>query len=273
MVDIKLEGREVAKSVVDLFSPLTEIAGAIGDNIRVYRKLSVLRTLKRAKEIVDKEGLILKTPPVKFLIPFLENSSLEEENDDLLNDLWARLLVSSSTDFKGEYNLFIRILNELSPDEAKAFNYIAKSSIHDSYEGYYLHLEDTAEDWSDSSTYIKIRNILAKYQTTNFLEIDYAEFEKKLKSMHQPPGTYIYFFCVTEGKEKQYPIEEVYSSPRCDFDDLFEPVSISMLISLGLIKDFRSPEYWFDNIAIEIYVYTLTPLGASFYNACMDNKE
>lgn len=273
MVNIKLEGKEVAKSIIDLFSPLTEIAGAIGDNIRVYRKLSVLRTLKRAKEIAEKEELTLETPPVKFLVPFIENSSLEKENDDLLIDLWARLLVSSSTDFQGEYNLFIRILNELSPDEAKAFQYIAKSPIHDSYKGYYTHLEDVSDNWSDSFAYINIRDLIAEYQTTNLLDIDYENFEQKLKSLYQTSGTFIYFFNVSEGKEKQYPIQEVYSSSRCDFDDLFEPVTISMLISLGLIRDFRSPEYWFENISIELYVYTVTPLGASFYDACMNESN
>jgi len=40
MINVKLEGKEIAKLVCDLFSPLTEVAGVIGDQIRVYRQLS-----------------------------------------------------------------------------------------------------------------------------------------------------------------------------------------------------------------------------------------
>lgn len=273
MVDIKLEGKEIAKSVCDLFSPLTELAGAIGDHIRVYRTLSVLKTLKRAKQIAQEEDLILETPPLKFLVPFLENASLEDENDDLLIELWAKLLVSSSSDFHGEYNLFIRILNELSPDEAKAFKYIANSHIHDNFNGHGTHMEDVSSDWSDSFAYIKIKDLLSEYETKDYKNIDYSDFEQRLKSGHQPPGVYIYFLLVATGNEEQKKYDDwIYDTPRCDFDDMFGPVNISMLISLGLIRDFQSPDYWFDDLTITVYAYMLTPLGASFYDACINSE-
>lgn len=274
MVDIKLEGKEIAKSVCDLFSPLTELAGAIGDHIRVYRTLSVLKTLKRAKQIAQEENLTLETPPLKFLVPFLENASLEDENDDLLIELWAKLLVSSSSNFHGEYNLFIRILNELSPDEAKAFKYIANSHIHDNYSGYGTHMEDVSSDWSDSFAYNKIKNLLSEeYGTKDYKEIDYSDFEQRLKSRYQPPGVYIYFLLVSSGNKEQNAHDYwIYDTPRCDFDDMFGPVNISMLISLGLIRNFESPDYWFDDLSIIVQAYMLTPLGASFYDACIEQN-
>jgi len=271
MVDIKLEGKEIAKSVCDLFSPLTELSGAIGDHIRIYRKLSVLKTLKRAEEKAKKEHIKLDTPPLKFLIPFIENASLEEEDSSLI-DLWAKLLVSSSTEFKAEHNLFIRILNELSPNEAKAFNYIAKSHIHDSFKGHESHYEDVESDWDDTFAYIKIKDLLSKQKEKDLHKINYSDFERQLKEGYQQPGVVIYFFYVCTGKEKEYYTESLYDSPRTDFDNLFEPVSLSMLVSFGLIRKFESPEYWFDDIGISIYVYTLTPLGSSFYYSCVGDE-
>lgn len=273
MIDIKLEGKEVAKSVCDLFSPLTELSGAIGDHIKIYRKLSVLKALKRAKNIAEKDNLQLETPPLKFLIPYLENVSLEEEKNDTLIELWAKLLVSSSTSFQREYTLFIRILNELSSIEAKIFNYIAKSSIHDSYKGYISHMQDVSSDWSDTFVYNKLKGLLSEYNNIPIPEINFSEFENKLRSLHQQPGVFIYFLYVVTGEKNQHSYEySLYDTPRCDFDDLVDPISISMLVSLGLIKNFESPEYWFNNVCFTLYSYVLTPLGASFYEACIDNK-
>lgn len=268
MININLGGKEIAKSVCDLFSPLTEFSGAIGDHIRVYRKLSVLKTLKKAEEIAKERGIELEAPPIKFLIPFLENSSLEEADDNVLIELWAKLLVSSSTDFKREYNLFIRILNELSPIEAKIFNHIANSSIHDSFTGIRIHMEDVATDWDNDFALKRLKDTIAEYKSTPLTEIDYSEFEHRLRSKYQTPGVYIYFLWVTS------PLldDHLYDTPRCEFDDFSDPVAISMLISLGLIKNFQSPDYLFEDVSICIYAYTLTPLGASFYEACINNN-
>lgn len=272
VIDLKLEGKEIVKSVCDLFSPLTELAGTIGDKLRIYRQISVLRALKRAKEISDEEGLVLEAPPLKFLIPYLESSSLEDPEDEILIELWARLLASSATDYKGEYSLYIRILNELSPNEAKAFNYIADFSEHELYEGYRYHI-DIESDWSDASLYIAVRDLIKKYEGKDYTKIDYREFEKKLKSKHQPPGTIIYWFSVASGSKNKYPYEGVYDGERTEFDDLFEPISFSILKSIGLIGEFVSPEYWFGNVCIELRAYYFTSLGAGFYEACIGKRN
>jgi hypothetical protein len=266
MIKINVEGKEIAKSVVDLFSPLTEMAGVIGDHIRIYRELTVLRTLKRAKRIAEEEGLALEPPPLKFLIPFLENSSLEEESDEVLNKLWTNLLVSSASQYKSEHNLFIRILNELSPKDAMAFRYIAESGKHKAYES----LDEASVAWSPSYVYIGIREQLKKYEEKNYKDINFSEFKQKLKEQYQPPGSLIYHFSVATGKKDEYPYTGVYEGERSEFDDLFDDTSFSTTKSLGLIGEFRSPEYWFDDLMFELSSYYLTPLGASFYLSCIN---
>lgn len=274
MINIKVEGKEIAKSVCDLFSPLTEIAGTIGDHIRIYRELSVLRTLKRAKEIAQEEGIVLNPPPLKFLIPFLENVSLEENSDDnQLIELWAKLLRSSAYNYKTEYNLFIRILNELSPTEAKVFHYIANSHIHQTYQGHSVHMEDLEAEWDNVFAYNRLQEVLKEYNQKELRNIDFSLIEQKLKMNYQPPGVYIYFFLVNSGNQKKNSFDDwLYDTPRCDFDDLYEPVSISILTSLGLIINFKSPDYWINDMCFVIHAYALTPLGASFYEACVDKQ-
>jgi hypothetical protein len=91
-VDIKVEGtKEISNALVELFSPVTNLLGTLGDRVRVYRQLSLMRSLKRAREIAAEEGLSLKEPPLKFLVPYLEDCSLESPEDIDLIEMWARL--------------------------------------------------------------------------------------------------------------------------------------------------------------------------------------
>lgn len=265
-VNVNLEGKEITKSLVDLFSPITEFAGAIGDQVRIYRELSTLKTLKRAKEIAQENHITLTTPPLKFLVPFIENSSLEDDADETMREMWAKLLVSSSTEYKSEKSRFIRILNELSPQEAKLINYICDNPDKKQT----LNYEDVEGDWTDSTVYITIRDLLHKTGESNFTGIDYEQIYTDLKNELEEPGSIISAFLVFNGTKKHYPYEELYFSPRSEFDELWDYVPISLLISLGLIGKFVSSEYWFDDVGIEIQAYYITPLGGSFYKACIE---
>ncbi len=82
-LEVKIEGTKgLSKAIVEAFSPLTEALGTLGDRIRIYRQLSLMRSLRRAQEIAEEEHLPLKQPPLKFLVPFLEDCSLEEPQHD-----------------------------------------------------------------------------------------------------------------------------------------------------------------------------------------------
>ena len=246
-LDIKLEGQEVVKSVCDLFSPVTELAGALGDKVRIYRELAVLRTLNRAKEIAKEEGLILEAPSLKFLVPYLESVSVEDEDNSVLQEMWANLLVSSSSGFESEYNFFIRVLGEISSKEASAFSYIVSSHEHKNYSGFYF-LEEVNTDWSDSFVYIKIRSLLSEYK--NVADIEFNDFEEKFRKEYQSPGSYIYFFDVASGEKDMYPLDSIHTSGRSDFDDLWDDKTFSILTTLGLLGKFESPEYWFGAICL-----------------------
>lgn len=119
-VEAKIGERSVDKlidAVVDAFSPATETLGALGDAVRLARVGMAARITTRAKEIADEHGFTLTAPPLKFLVPFYEKASLEEEDSEL-HEMWSELLVSTSIEFHSENIIFADILSRLSKREA-----------------------------------------------------------------------------------------------------------------------------------------------------------
>ncbi|WP_300390333.1 hypothetical protein [Henriciella sp.] len=76
---------------------------------------------RRAKQIADQNGLELKAPPLKFLVPYYEKASLEHE--DSLIEWWARILVSESSGNSPNL-IYTDILSKLSKETASAFTAI-----------------------------------------------------------------------------------------------------------------------------------------------------
>lgn len=264
MIQINIEGNEIAKSVCDLFSPLTEFARAIGDQIRIYRELSVLKTLKKAKIKAEKLGLIIKPPPLKFLVPFLEQVSLEDDNDDTLTNLWTNLLLSVSTTFKAEHNLFIRILGELSTNEAKAFDYIANYNLEINSKK--LNLLEAESDWYDPYVYIRLRDCIKKNNTK--IDFNYSQLFRDF-SKHTY-GSIVYYFWVGKGELKNYPYDDVFINPVHEYEKIVDDSSLSILKSHNLIGEYKSPEFCFHGALYQLNAVYITSLGSRFYSSCLN---
>lgn len=79
-----------------ILGPLAEIGDLFSDKVRFLRFKSAAKTLNRAAEIAKEQGISPKAIPMKFLVPFIEDCSLEEEDSPFI-DQWAALLASAST--------------------------------------------------------------------------------------------------------------------------------------------------------------------------------
>ena len=126
-VNVEVEGRSTDKlidAVVDVFSPATEVLGALGDSVRLARVEIAAKITRRAKEIADAEGFNLTAPPVKFMVPFYERASLEE--DEEIAEIWARLLVAASSQHSHAHNYLIDVLTKLDHDHAALFKQITE---------------------------------------------------------------------------------------------------------------------------------------------------
>ncbi len=100
---------------------LEQAMGIFEDKLKYLRWERQIRLMKRAEEFMKNVGLSGPTKPIKLklAIPLLEAASLEE--DDYLQDLWAKLLVNSSI-LNNNIELtrtYIDILERLSPLEAR----------------------------------------------------------------------------------------------------------------------------------------------------------
>lgn len=104
-------------AVVDVFSPATEFLGMLGDAVRLARVEVAANITRRAKEIADEHDFDLQAPPLKFLVPFYEKSSVEEGEDDEAIDRWAQLLLSRAKDDTLP-SRYISILSQLSSSQA-----------------------------------------------------------------------------------------------------------------------------------------------------------
>ena len=155
---VELKGEASTKAVdrsvnalLDAIAPFTEGMGLIGDHLRAHRYDTAVKIARKAQSIAREQKLVLEPPPLKFTVPFLENASLEDI-DDALVEAWSRLLVAASNNYEGKYLAFVQILAALGPDEADFLTDIAALkrkershiSLHEIVESYEYAIEEIA---------------------------------------------------------------------------------------------------------------------------------
>ena len=110
----------------DLLGPsFKELGLFFGEQVRLLRFSRCIKILEKARNKLSKAKIDPKNVDLKFLVPFLEKSTLEE--DDNLIDKWAGLLASAATNRKLSYN-YINILSELNPVEVQLLEHMYKSN-------------------------------------------------------------------------------------------------------------------------------------------------
>ncbi len=100
--------------------PLEQGMGIFEDKLKYMRWERQVRLMQRADQLLRDSGLSSPTRaiPLKLAVPLLEAASLED--DDYLQDLWARLLVNAANGASGVtlQRAYIAILEQLTPLEA-----------------------------------------------------------------------------------------------------------------------------------------------------------
>jgi len=130
-----VKGLEVSEKVGGFFAkvlgePLEMATGILGDKLKFMRWERQVRLIDRVQEINSNRKIDGKEIPVspKLAIPIIENASLEE--NDVLQDLWAKLM--SSAQGKESSNIirsaFIDIIKQL-----EVIDVMILSSMFDGY--------------------------------------------------------------------------------------------------------------------------------------------
>lgn len=138
------KGIDLAQKVGDFIAPL--IAGSMEQGIGIFEdKLKYMRwerqirLMDRAKDFMKERAITeINNPiPMKLAIPLLQGASLEE--NDNLQDLWAKLLVNSISNKGIELKrVYIDILERLSPLEAKMLQKIYDLPFHENQHKFIL---------------------------------------------------------------------------------------------------------------------------------------
>lgn len=100
--------------------PIEQGMGIFEDKLKYMRWERQVRLMLRAEQLLQEAGLTRPTRaiPLKLAVPLLEAASLED--NDFLQDLWARLLVNAANG-ASHVNLqraYIAVLEQITPLEA-----------------------------------------------------------------------------------------------------------------------------------------------------------
>lgn len=119
------KGVDLANKVGSFIAPLIKGSleqgvGIFEDKLKYMRWERQVRLMERAYEFMKESGLdeVTRPLPLKFAVPLLQGASLED--DDYLQDLWAKLLANAVNDKCIELKrVYIDILERLSPLEGE----------------------------------------------------------------------------------------------------------------------------------------------------------
>jgi hypothetical protein len=131
-----LTAASVGKALAPLLGGVgKEVSGLVADQIRFLRWKNAVKIVKKAARIAKENDVDPKQVPLKFIVPFIEGASLEDDvKDEKLSDMWANLLASAVTKYESRYTLYVDLLKKLSSDDAKCLSklrsIISKESIY-----------------------------------------------------------------------------------------------------------------------------------------------
>lgn len=111
-------------AAADIISPASQGLGAVGDAIqqfRVHRKVAAALALERMKQIKEEQGEPVTPISPKILAPWLEGVSSEDPQDEVIRELWARMLANATDETVSETLVSIGICKSLTKREAECF--------------------------------------------------------------------------------------------------------------------------------------------------------
>ncbi|MGO8021225.1 Abi-alpha family protein [Rhizobium leguminosarum] len=256
-VSIEIDAKATNKLidlVSDVFSPATEALVALSQVVRLARLELVAKIMRRTKQIAQENGTELVLPPLKFLVPFYEKASIQDEGSKALSEMWSRLLAMAGSNYDERMVKFTSLLSELSAQQAKILDEVATNfgrSIDD--RGFELVRQDFVKH--------DIRKAIRLLHATN-----HDKAFKELLRVLQRPGVSIarIEFDIEDTNDEHY----VWSRDTTYSDD--RRLDFEILVSMGLLLHISTGfiDQDDDGTAVALECYALTELGYAFWSAC-----
>lgn len=151
--DDPAQSKQLVGMLRDLFGESARELSAFGaDWIRAARYRSWLKIWALATKWAKESELTTKQPPLKFLLPFMEHSSLDGE-DETLAEMWGGLLLHASSFYETKHETYTKLLSQLSPDEARflkaLFSSTSSTEVYE-YGNFSEFFSDHDEDYETS---------------------------------------------------------------------------------------------------------------------------
>ncbi len=246
---------------LDLISPLTEWAGLKGDQLRYQRtQLRLQREdvlaeiIRTARQKLGSDYTQLRPIQNKFIVPFLEQASLESPDSSLI-DMWASLLASAAMGFSSHHVHFVSIISQLAPKQGQIFERLLGTK--------------NAKELELANDNLRMGfSINAIRRTTERLVADLPalttqRFFESIVELFNHIGIEVEHAAAEELDTKDYYEISVPSIYR-DEDE----VDYSILEVVGLIRRVETDFFDVGNWALTLKYYYLTDLGYHFAIAC-----
>lgn len=266
----------LGNALADVVSPLTEGMGLVGDNIRMHREDLAAKRVQGALEKINAQGLEITPPPLKFMIPYLEKVSIEDEDDPTLNELWEGLLVTASTECENAHPSYIQILSELNSHDAQFLMRFANINFN---ENFFLNVRTlqvenshVLHDIFDRISYQKSQCKMTLDNEDELIESQQSLFSR----VEQIDSRFVPILLrVPRSVEKMYGHTEIfqtgYENNFIQSENLArQGLTKSDAIYIRPISMSHLPKL--ESCEIQITFASLTNLGANFLSACKHDR-
>lgn len=253
---INISGTAVAPivdAVVDIFSPATETLAFLGDTIRVHRTRTVLKCFARTKKIAEDAGLNLKVPPTKFLTQYIENASLEEEDDKTLVEWWARLLCDAGTHYDAKHVFFTSVLKQISKKELELLEVLARNG-QGSYRLEHIIDAEFLFDFNAPQSDLTL--------ATRFTDTQIKKSVASIRAKLSLPGALLLDIFIDDVASQQF--QDFHPDYGDEELPSWQILHSLQLVRLGYVNVIR------EEVNYRVRTVVMTALGAEFYFACHD---
>ncbi|MFY0253675.1 hypothetical protein ACDQ55_06930 [Chitinophaga sp. 30R24] len=282
------KGIDLAKDFLDkLIMPAIEETGLlIKEKVTYWKFKDQVKTLNKAKEYCDKNGISTKTISLKLLCPLLDGAALEE--DEKMQDKWA-ILLSNLVDSKQN------IQNHVLPYLLGQISYEELSFLEKEYQSKLRRVENANEELVTFN--------LSNQEQEACLTKEIEELNSQIKSERLKNSKYHDIIWPLQSKlydlEKELKkityskaiIEHKISDPEIISEQELKEFEIANLVRLGMISMQQSTVLNSEpleiprnedeeNVKVDLDIdleteqyYILTQLGELFIESCTEKKQ
>jgi len=243
--------------LTDLFRPISEGLGFIGDKIQLQRQKTLLEIAKRTKRRLTFLEKPVRPIPPKFFLPLLEKASLEDVSDNTLINMWANLIATASTENVEMLGQYVNILSNIVPRQVvileQLFAFDDEDGTYDAghlIDNYYYLNQTGLPGTNDRYSRLADPKIFAQ-NLLKELGIKGVAIDTIAVYLIDGTSNDDVTVCCPDG---------VYADSKyLDFENL---------LRLGLIDKTEIKQYKIGVFDIDLHYYVVTPVGIDLYACC-----